>query len=63
MVSAQIIILGIAVIGFFATGGIRKTKTAIVTARQDFFLVKEKVTDTVTDIKNKQKAGIEGKEA
>jgi len=63
MVSAQIIILGIAVIGFFATGGIRKTKTAVTTAEQDFALAKEKTTDFVNNIKAKQEAGMQGAEA
>ena len=63
LVSAQMIVLLIAVIGFFATGGIRKTKTAIVTAKQDFALAKEKTTDFVADIKAKQKAGLGGQEA
>lgn len=63
MVSAQVILLVIGVIGFFATGGIGKTKTAIKTARQDFMLVKEKVTDQVEMIKAKNKAGLGGQEA
>ncbi len=62
MVSAQLIILAIAIIGFFATGGIKKTKTALTTFRQDFELVKSKTTDRVTDIKSKNKAGMGGQE-
>jgi len=65
MVSAQMIVLGIAIIGFFATGGIGKTKTAIGIARADFNLIKAKVneSDFVTDIKKKSLNGMEGKEA
>lgn len=65
MVSAQVIILGIAVIGFFATGGLGKTKTALAIARSDFALVKEKLnqSDFVTDIKEKTKSGMGGQEA
>jgi len=56
LVSAQIIILTIAVIGFFATGGIGKIKKATVTAKQDFALAKEKTTDFVSQIKKTNKA-------
>ena len=65
MVSAQVIILGIAVIGFFATGGIGKTKTALSIARSDFTLLKAKIneSDFVNDIKEKTKSGMEGNEA
>jgi len=62
LVSAQLIILGIAIIGFFATGGIGKTRTALTTFRQDFELVKIKTSDIVSDIKNKNEAGKLGQE-
>jgi len=62
LVSAQIIILFIAIIGFFATGGVGKSKKALATAKGDFQLVKSKTTDFVADIKAKNKAGLEGKE-
>jgi hypothetical protein len=62
LVSAQIIILSIAIIGFFATGGIGKTKQALAIARTDFNVVRAKTTDFVNDIKNKTDSGMEGKE-
>jgi len=62
LVSAQLIILLIAVIGFFATGGLGKTKVALTTFRQDFELTKGQVTDFVSDIKSKNKAGASGQE-
>jgi hypothetical protein len=45
------IILAIAVIGFFATGGIGKIKKAKEIARSDFLILKEKTTSFVDDIK------------
>lgn len=62
MVSAQLIILSIAIIGFFATGGIGKTKTALLTFRQDFELLQNKTTDIVSNIKEKTLAGKNGAE-
>lgn len=62
MVSAQLIILSIAIIGFFATGGLKKTRTALTTFRQDFELIKMKTSDIVTDIKNKNESGLRGQE-
>jgi len=62
LVSAQLIILSIALIGFFATGGIGKTRKALTTFRQDFELVKMKTTDVVADIKAKTTAGMGGQE-
>jgi len=63
LVSAQLIILSIAIIGFFATGGVSKGRKALTTFRQDVELVKGKSTDFVQSIKSKTKAGMEGKEA
>jgi len=60
LVSAQIIILGLAIITFFATGGVKKSKTALTTFRQDFELVKGKTSDFVSDIKNKNELGKQG---
>lgn len=65
MVSAQVILLGIALVGFFATGGIGKIKKANEIARSDFQIIKTRVnqSDFVNDIKNKTKSGMEGNEA
>lgn len=62
MVSVQVILLLIGVIGFFATGGVGKTRLALTTARQDFEMVKQQTTDFVTDIKAKSRAGAGGQE-
>ncbi len=45
MVSAQLILVGLALVAFFATGGISKVKSAVTTARADFRTVKGSVTD------------------
>ncbi len=45
MVSAQLILVSLALVAFFATGGIDKAKRAITTARADFQTVKGSVTD------------------
>jgi hypothetical protein len=65
LVSAQVILLVIGVIGFFATGGIGKVKKAREIAQTDFNLIKERLnqSDFVNDIKEKTKSGMEGKEA
>ncbi len=63
MVSAQIIILSIALIGFFATGGLSKLSVAKEIIKTDFQFAKMKTTDFVNDIKSKQKAGMSGAEA
>ncbi len=65
MVSAQMILLIIGVIGFFATGGLGKIRTARDIARSDFNLLKEKLdtSDFVNDIKAKTKSGMGGNEA
>jgi hypothetical protein len=64
LVSAQVIILLIAVIGFFATGGISRTKQAVLIAKQDFQLIKSKInsSDNINAIKQKTQAGLRGKE-
>lgn len=62
MVSAQIIILGIALIGFFATGGLKKITTAKEILKTDFAFAKMKTTDFVEQIKAKQKSGMGGQE-
>jgi len=62
MVSAQLIILGIAIIGFFATGGLSKLSTARDIIKTDFTFAKMKTTDFVNDIKAKSKSGMEGQE-
>ncbi len=45
MGKAQLILVGLALIAFFATGGIDKASKAIITAKEDFSTVKGKVTD------------------
>ena len=62
MVSAQLIILSIAIIGFFATGGLSKLSTAKEIIKTDFQFAKMKTTDFVNDIKSKQKSGMGGQE-
>ena len=62
MVSAQIIILSIALIGFFATGGLSKLSVAKEIIKTDFQFAKMKTTDFVNDIKAKQKSGMGGQE-
>lgn len=64
MVSVQVILLAVGLIGFFATGGLGKIKTAKTIAQQDFMLVKAKFnqSDFVNDIKAKTKSGLAGSE-
>jgi len=62
MVSAQLVILSIAIIGFFATGGLSKLTKAKEIIKTDFEFARMKTTDFVNDIKNKQKAGMNGNE-
>ncbi len=62
MVSAQIIILGIAIVGFFATGGLSKLSTAKEIIKTDFAFAQMKTTDFVNDIRAKQKSGMGGQE-
>jgi len=62
MVSAQLVILTIAIIGFFATGGLSKIKTAREIIKTDFEFARMKTTDFVKDIKSKNKAGMGGQE-
>lgn len=50
MAKAQLILVGLALIAFFATGGISKAKSAIVTAKADFSTVKGKITDFQSEI-------------
>ena len=50
MVSPQIILVVLAVIAFFATGGIDKAGRAITTAKADFVTVKGKITDFQSSI-------------
>jgi len=59
------IVLAIAVIGFFATGGLGKIRKARDIARSDFLIVKERLnqSDFVNDIKSKTQKGLEGNEA
>lgn len=45
MVSPQIILVGLALIAFFATGGIDKATRAISTAKSDFTRVKGQLTN------------------
>jgi len=63
LVSAQIIILSIALIGFFATGGLGKIKTAREIIKTDFEFAKMKTSDFVADIRAKSKNGMTGHEA
>ncbi len=62
MVSAQLIILSIALIGFFATGGLKKITTAKDIIKTDFEFARMKTTDFVSNIKSKQKSGMGGQE-
>jgi len=62
LVSAQLIILTIAIIGFFATGGLSKLTTAKEIIKTDFQFARMKTTDFVNDIKAKSKSGMGGKE-
>jgi hypothetical protein len=62
MVSAQLIILTIAIVGFFATGGLSKLTTAKDIIKTDFAFAKMKTTDFVNDIKTKSKSGMKGAE-
>ena len=62
MVSAQLIILAIAIVGFFATGGLSKLSVAKEIIKTDFAFAQMKTTDFVNDIKAKQKAGMGGQE-
>jgi len=62
LVSAQLIILSIALIGFFATGGLGKLKTAKEIIRTDFEFARMKTSDFVSDIKGKTKSGMGGRE-
>jgi len=62
LVSVQIIILSIAIIGFFATGGLKKIKTAREIIKTDFEFARMKTSDFVSDIKSKSKAGAGGQE-
>ena len=62
MVSAQLVILSIAIVGFFATGGLSKLSTARDIIKTDFQFAKMKTTDFVNDIKAKSKAGKNGAE-
>jgi len=52
LVSPQIILVALALIAFFATGGIGKAQRAIVTAKQDFQTVKGKITKFRSDLPN-----------
>ena len=45
LVSPQIILVTLAVIAFFATGGIDKARRALVIAKADFTTVKGQVSD------------------
>ena len=63
MVSAQLVILSIALIGFFATGGLKKISTAKEIIKTDFAFARMKTSDFVNDIKDKQKSGMGGQEA
>ena len=62
MVSAQLIILSIAIIGFFATGGLSKLSTARDILKTDFAFARMKTSDFVNDIKAKSKSGMGGQE-
>jgi len=62
MVSAQLILVSLAIIAFFATGGRKKITIAKETIQQDFEFLKMKKTDFVTNIKAKNEAGKMGKE-
>ncbi len=55
MVSPQLIIVGIAIIGFFATGGLGKVSGAISTAKNDFTFAKNKITDFQLGLKGQEK--------
>ncbi len=50
MAKAQLILVGLALIAFFATGGIDKVSRAVVTAKEDFRSVKGKITDFQSEI-------------
>ncbi len=63
MVSAQLVILSIALIGFFATGGLKKIGIAKEIIRTDFEFARMKTSDFVNDIKSKSKSGMGGNEA
>ncbi len=63
MVSAQLIILAIAIVGFFATGGLSKLSVAKEIIKTDFAFAQMKTTDFVNDIRAKQKSGMGGQEA
>jgi len=56
MAKAQLILVGLALIAFFATGGIDKVSRAVVTAKEDFQTVKFKVTDFQQTILETNKA-------
>ncbi len=58
MVSPQIIIVGIAIIGFFATGGIGKVSGAISTAKNDFTFAKDKITNFQLGLNGKETAEV-----
>jgi len=63
MVNPKLVLIAIGALVFVFLGGVGKTKTALEVAKADLSLVKTKTTDFVNDIKEKNKAGMEGKEA
>jgi len=62
LVSPQIILVTLALVAFFATGGIDKARRALVTFKADFSTVKGQVTDFQESILTKTKAGMKGQE-
>jgi len=59
LVSAQIIIVSIAILGFFATGGLSKVSGAVGTAKKDFAGLRGKVTDFQQSIVDQPKTNTE----
>jgi len=53
LVSPQIILVTLAVIAFFATGGIDKATRALATAKQDFTRVKGSISGLKTELGEK----------
>jgi len=59
LVSAQILIVTIALLGFFATGGLSKVSGAVSTAKSDFGNLRGKVTDFQQSIVDQPKTNTE----
>jgi len=59
LVSAQILIVTIALLGFFATGGLSKVSGAVSTAKSDFSSLRGKVTDFQQSIVDQPKTNDE----